>query len=343
MSATISETASTPASQGFQTLMQMITGYWVSACVYSAAKLQIADLLKNGPLPVSQLAQQCAVNEDYLYRVLRALCGVGVFQEQANRHFEQTALSNLLRTDVEGSMNSIAVMMGEEHYRVWGHLLQSMQSGDQAFETLYGMPVFQYFEKNPEPAQIFNKAMTGFASNMHRAVVSVYDFSTFHTLVDVGGGHGALLSAILEKTPGLKAVLFDLPHVVNGAQIPQAVKDRIEVTHGDFFQAVPTGNDAYILSHIIHDWSDDLALKILRNIHTAMPANGTLLLVEHVVEPDNQPSLGKLLDINMLLMTQGGRERSSEEYRELYRQAGFELTRIVPTASGVCVIEGKKQ
>ncbi|MCE3236189.1 MAG: methyltransferase [Vampirovibrio sp.] len=343
MSATISETPNPTANQGFQTLMPMITGYWVSACIYAAAKLQVADLLKNGPVAVGRLAEQCSVNEDYLYRVLRALAGLGIFHETADRQFEQTTLSNLLRADVEGSMHSIAVMMGEEHYHTWGRLLQSMQSGDQAFETLYGMPVFDYFEKNPEPSKTFNNAMTGFASNVHRAVVSAYDFSTFHTLVDVGGGHGALLTAILEKNPTLKAILFDVAHVVAGARIPQTLASRFETASGDFFQAVPTGGDAYILSTVIHDWSDELSLKILRNIHTAMPANGTLLLVEHVVEPDNQPSMGKLLDINMLLMTQGGRERSSAEYRELYRQAGFELTRIVPTPSGVCVIEGKKQ
>lgn len=337
-----STATNTPDRQSFQTVMQMITGYWGSVCVYVAAKLKIADQVASGPVAIDQLARQCDVTEDYLYRVLRALASLGVFRELDGKRFEQTDLSEHLRSDIESSAHSIAVMMGEEHYRVWGHLLESTRTGDQAFEAVYGMPVFEYFKQNPEPGEIFNNAMTGFASNRHRAVLSVYDFSPFKCLVDIGGGHGALLKCILEKTPNLNALLFDLPHVISGATIPAHLQNRFETAAGDFFEAVPAGKDAYILSTVIHDWSDDLALKILKNIHAAMPSDGTLLLVEHVIEPDNQPSLGKLLDINMLLMTQGGRERSSEEYRELYRKAGFKLTRILPTPSGICVIEGKK-
>ncbi len=329
--------------QVFPAMMQMITGYWVSGCIYTAAKLGVADLLENGPLGIEELSRQLSAHPDSLYRLLRALSGVGVFKELEGKRFEQTQFSNALRTSAPGSIRSVAIMMGEEHYKVWGHLLQSVKTGDRAFEAVYGMPVFEYFQKNPESSEIFNGAMTSFASNMHSAVVGAYDFSGFKKIVDVGGGHGRLLSVILEHAPTLSAVLFDLPHVVQGAAIPERLQSRFELAGGDFFQAVYAGGDAYILSTVIHDWDDEHALKILKNIHAAMPENGTLLVVENVVEGDNQPGLGKLLDINMLLMTEGGRERSSEEYKALYRAAGFELTRIIPTPSGVSILEGRKR
>lgn len=329
--------------QVFPAMMQMITGYWVSSCVYVAAKLGVADLLENGPLTVAELSQRLSVHQDSLYRVLRALSGVGVFRESAGQRFEQTPFSNALRTAVPGSVRSIAIMMGEEHYNAWGNLLEGVKTGNRPFEAVYGMPVFEYFQNHPESSEIFNGAMTSFASNMHSAVVKAYDFSGFKQIVDVGGGHGRLLSVILENTPNLSAVLFDLPHVVEGAVIPEHLRPRFELASGDFFHAVHGGGDAYILSTVIHDWDDERALKILKNIHAAMAENGTLLLVENVVEGDNQPGIGKLLDVNMLVMTEGGRERSVEEYKALYSQAGFELNRIIPTPSGVSIIEGQKR
>jgi hypothetical protein len=326
----------------FPAMMQMITGYWVSGCLYVVAKLGVADLLKNGPVDIAYLSKTLSVNEDALYRVLRALCGVGVFKELENKQFEQTPFSDALRTEIPGSMRSLTIMLGEEHYKVWGHLLESVKSGNRAFEAVYGMPVFEYFKQNPESSEIFNQAMTGFASNVHRAVISNYNFSGFKKIVDVGGGHGALLAAILENTPNLNGVLFDLPHVIQGASIPKSLQERFTTATGDFFESIYAGGDAYILSTVIHDWDDALSLKILKNIYQAMPEKGTLLLVENVVESDNQASVGKFLDINMLLMTQGGRERTSEEYRVLYQQAGFELKRVILAPSGVSILEGVK-
>lgn len=332
-------------TQAFRGLMQMITGYWVSQCLYVAAKLGIADLLEDGPKPVSLLAERTATHPDHLYRVLRALAGVGVFAESEHRTFSQTPLSALLASEAPGSMRWMAMMMGEEHYQVWGRLLETLKRGDDnAFEVIYGSNFFDYLETHPESAETFNRAMTGFASGMHSAVVAQYDFSGFKSLVDVGGGHGALISGILERYPQLNGVLFDLPHVVSGAESRKArLGDRLSLVGGDFFKSVHPGGDAYILSTVIHDWSDELSVQILKNIHQAMPDGGTLLLVENVVEPDNRPSPAKFLDINMLVMTVGGRERSSEEWRELCEAAGFELSRIIPTSTGICVIEGKKR
>jgi len=201
-------------------MMQMITGYWVSASIYAAVKLGVPDLLEMGPLDYQDLAKRTECNADYLYRVLRALSGVGIFHELPDKSFEQTPLSRMLTSDLPGSMRSIALMMGEEHYHVWGNLYHSLKTGNRAFEATYGMPVFEYFEKNPAAAETFNGAMTGFATGMHRAALAVYDFSRFPTLVDVGGGHGALLTSILRQHPQVSGVLFDLPHVVAGACIP---------------------------------------------------------------------------------------------------------------------------
>lgn len=340
--ATASDDQST--AKRFQALLQIGCGYWVSQCLYVAASLDIAAKLANGPASIEALAQQCNANEDALYRVLRALAGRSIFKEEANRHFSQTPLSELLRDDVEYSIRSvILMMMSEEHYQAWAHLLPSVKSGTRPFEAVFGMPVFEYFAQHPQASQLFNQAMTSFATNLHRTVLSVYDFSRFHTLVDVGGGQGSLLMGILGHTPTLKGVLFDLPHVVQNLQVPEALKSRFQAVGGDFFQSVHAGGDAYIASMVIHDWSDALALKILRSIHTAMADNGTLLLVENVVEADNKPSPGKFMDINMLVMTEGGRERSEAEFRKLYADAGFELTRVLPLPSGLYIVEGVKR
>jgi hypothetical protein len=330
-------------ARNFGAMMQMITGYWVSASIYAVTRLGIPDLLEMGPLGYEDLARRTEANADYLYRVLRALCGVGIFHELPEKVFEQTPLSRMLACDTPGSMRGIALMMGEEHYQVWGRLYKTLKAGDSAFESVYGMPVFEYFEKKPQSGEIFNQAMTSFASGMHRAALGVYDFSRFNTIVDVGGGHGALLTGILRQCPSVQGILFDLPHVVSDANIPADLASRLSKAPGDFFREVHPGADAYVLSTVIHDWSDDLALKILRNIHAAMPEHGTLLLLENMVEADNQPSPAKFLDINMLLMTEGGRERSSAEYRKLFADAGFELTHIVPTPSRICVLEGRKR
>jgi hypothetical protein len=350
--AAVAQAAASPSDTAdikhVHTLLQMATGYWTSQCLYVAAALRIADALHAGPKAIDVLARETKSNEDYLYRVMRAACSVGVFEEKDGRTFAQTPLSNALRSDNAHSALSMVEMMGrEEHFKAWGHLLESVQKGDRPFEAVFGMPVFEYFAKHPEAGEVFNKAMTCFATSMHRTVIGCYDFSRFKTLVDVGGGHGALLRGILESNPGLNGVLFDLPHVVQGMPpsetLPEALQSRFKAVGGDFFQSIHPGADAYILSTVIHDWSDELSIQILKNIHAAMAEKGTLLLVENVIDPDNRPHFGKFLDLNMLVMTEGGRERSREEFKTLYEAAGFELSQVIPLPSGLCIIEGIKQ
>lgn len=328
-------------AQVSKAMMEMFFGNFVTQALYVAAKLGIADLLKDGPKTADTLANTVHANPDFLYRVLRTLSSLRVFEESDNKTFSLTPFARTLCSDTPGTLKWMAIMMGEEHYKAWGELKNCVMSGKQAFESVYGMNVFEYFSKNPEASEIFNNAMTGFASQMYKSVVPAYDFSSFKTLVDIGGGHGKLLSGILKNTPGLKGIVFDLPHVVEGATEvlkQEGVADRCAIENGDFFKAVPSA-DAYIMSHIIHDWDDAHSTTLLKCIHEAIEPNGKVLLVEDVVTGPNTGPSGKLMDLNMMVMTVGGRERTEAEYRALFAGAGFELTRIIPTQGTVSIIE----
>ncbi len=323
-------------------LTQMITGSLGSQAIYVAAKLGIADLLARGPRDIDYLAQAADADAPSLYRVMRALSSFGVFEERADRVFCLTPTAELLKSSSPRSLRDLAIFMGEDwHWRVWGRTLYSVRTGKAAWEQEHGQDVFPYFATNPEAARIFDRAMTSLSNLAIDAVVQSYDFSDIETLVDVAGGHGRLLSAILNANPTLKGVLFDQSHVIEGAMESEriiALRGRCELVDGDFFQTVPAGADAYIMKHIIHDWDDERALRILRNIKNVMKANGRVLLVESVITDRNQHDFGKLLDIEMLV-SPGGKERTAEEYADLFDRAGLRLTRIVPTQSPYSVIE----
>jgi O-methyltransferase domain/Dimerisation domain len=328
-----------------ETLMQMITGTWVSQAIYVAAKLKIADLLKDGAKTSKELATLTNVDANSLYRILRALSSIGLFSEGDNRCFELTPMAEYLRSDIPESLNAIAIMMGGEpwHWQPWGDILYSVKTGKSAFDHIFQMPVFSYLDQNPEAAAIFDACMTSFTTKDSVEIAANYDFSSIHTLVDIGGGQGKLLAHILESNPSLQGILYDLPAVVAGAnQYLDKFKQRTQIVSGSFFESVPSGGDAYIMKHIIHDWDDERAIAILKNCHQVMPKNGKLLVVEDVLPPANQPSMGKLLDLEMLLMTSGGRERTETEFKELFAAAGFNLTRIVSAGIAAKVIEGVK-
>ncbi|HEY9687109.1 MAG TPA: methyltransferase [Coleofasciculaceae cyanobacterium] len=327
-------------------LMQMCSGYWITQMIHAVAKFQIPDLLASGPKTSQELAETVGADPRYLFRVLRALAGLGIFTQDEHDRFGLTAMSTLLQKSIPGSAWGVAIMNGEEHYATWGRLYETLQKGDRPFEALYSKNWFEYLEEHPDSAEAFNHAMTCYSASLHDSVIPAYDFSQFKKIVDIGGGHGRMLTQILQANPALSGLLYDLPSVIAGAKAPIAksgVAERLEAEDGDFFESVPAGCDAYIMAHIIHDWDDEHSLKILRNIHQAMADNGKLLLVEHVIPEGAAPGFGKLLDINMMMMTVGGMERTEAEYRALFDAAGFKLTGLYPTKAGNCVIEGVKK
>lgn len=325
-------------------LFQMLTGKWVSQALYAAATLGIADLVVEGARTAEQLAEATGSHPRSLQRLLRSLASVGVFHETGDGRFEQSPISELLRTDVPGSLRANAMFFGvRSTWRPWGEILHSVRTGKPAFDHVYGMPIFDYYQQDLEEAAIFNQAMTGLSKMVASAVLEAYDFSGIRKMVDVAGGHGMLLKSILGRYPDMQGVLFDLPKVIEGARAAagdNGVAGRLEFVAGSFFESVPTGADAYIMKHIIHDWDDERAVAILSTCRRAIPSDGRVLLVETVVPGPNEPSLAKLLDLEMLVLP-GGIERTEPEYAELFRQAGFRLSRVLRTESFMNVIEAR--
>lgn len=328
-------------------LLRLMTGMWTSQAIVLAAQLGIADLVVREPQGGEELARATGMHPSSLYRVLRALASIGVFREGEDGRFQLTPLAEPLRSDVPGSLRAFAIMLGQEwHWRAWGELPQSVQTGQSLFERAYGVTNFEYWAQHPEAGAIFDHAMTSRGVEQNAPVLAAYDFTGIGTMVDVGGGHGSLLAAILQAHPAMRGVLFDRLEVTAGAEryLQQAgLSGRCEVVAGDFFTSVPRGGDAYLLRSIIHDWDDERAVAILTQCHRAMPLQGRLLLVEWVVPPGNEPSFAKLLDLLMLVWTPGGKERTAAEFGTLLASAGFELRQVTPTRGSVSVIEGVRR
>jgi len=327
------------------TLTRLISGAQVARMISVAAELGIADLLENGPRSCDELAGATRTHAPSLYRLLRALASLGVFAEVGEHRFALTPLAQPLRSQVPGSLRALALFQNDDWYwQVYRALPYSLRTGAPATEHLWGKGLFEYFAEHPEAARRFDAGMASRHAESNAALAAGFDFAGIGTLVDVGGGNGSLLAAVLGAHPAMRGVLFDLPRVVAGAHerlTAAGVAERCRVVGGDFFEAVPPGGDAYLLSNVLHDWDDEGAAALLRTIHRAMPSHGRLLVVnEQVIPPGNAPHPGKLGDITMLLI--GGRERTEAEWRGLVEQSGFVLRRIVPLPSrtGAGVIEG---
>lgn len=337
-----------PQQQHVERIFQLGTGFIFTAALQPFVRLRIPDLLAKGPVAVSELASQSGVKADPLYRVLRVLASVDVVRELPERTFAPTPVSELLRSDVPASMRDMLLWMSNPfHFRVWGELGYSVKTGKPAVEYVYSKPAFEAIYADPEIACDFNNAMTALSRKIAPALLEAYDFSGIGTLVDIAGGHGAVLCEVLSRYPKMKGILFDIPNVIQEATCHICnlkMEDRCQTISGDFFETVPAGGDAYYMQHIIHDWDDEPALKLLGNCRRALEGrpDGLLLIVDSVVPQNSEPHMSKWLDLEMLLMP-GGRERTEPEWHELMRKAGFEITRIVPMKASESVIEAKVQ
>jgi 2-polyprenyl-3-methyl-5-hydroxy-6-metoxy-1,4-benzoquinol methylase len=323
-------------------LIEMATAHWISRIVYVAAKLGLADHLAEGPKSAEELASPTGTHAPSLYRLMRTLAHLGLLSEGAGRRFSLTPLGEAMKKNAPGSAYATILTLASDWCaNGFGELLYSVQTGKSGVEKYLGMPIFDWFGQNPEMASLFSETMIGFHGAETAAVAAAYDFSKLKTIVDVGGATGNLLTAVLGSAPGARGVLYDLPHVVRDAPTliqSRGLAERVTIESGSFFERVPVGGDAYLLSHIIHDWSEAQCLTILDHCRRAMNPDGRLLLIEMVLPPGNTSHPGKVLDM-MMLVGPGGQERTEQEYAKLLAQAGFQLNRIVPTDSAASVIE----
>ena len=323
-------------------LVQLAIAHWMSHIVYVASKLHLADHLALGPKSADELAGPTQTHALSLYRLMRTLASLGIFTEDATHRFALTPLGEALKTGAPGSAHaSILTLASEWMSHGWGQLLYSVQTGKGGFEKSLGMPFFDWLAKNPEEASLFSETMIGIHGAEPPAVAAAYDFSGYTTIVDVGGATGNLLTTILGRYPRSHGILYDLAHVVRDAPAliqTRGLADRITIESGSFFEGVPECGDAYLLSHIIHDWTEDQCLTILGHCRRVMNPASRLLIIEMVLPVGDTPHPGKILDM-MMLVGPGGQERTEQEYGSLLRKAGLRLTRVVPTASPVSVVE----
>ena len=329
--------------QETEQLNHVLTSAALSRAVSTIAELGVADLIQAGrPQPVEHLARATKTHEPSLYRILRFMAGYGVFQESENRHFDHTPLSAALRSDAPGSYRAAAQMF-HHLFAAWDGLHHTVQSGEPAFQKVFGAPIFDYVPKHPEMGPIFDAGMTSMNYYETAAMLDAYDFTGISVVADIGGGNGSLISAVLARYPDKKGILLDLGHVIERAKEnlkATGVADRCSVVEGSFFESIPAGADAYLLRHIIHDWTDAQAIQILGNCRKVIPAHGKLLIVDCVVPAGNAPSPAKDLDIIMLAYP-GGQERTEAQFRSLLKASGFELKSILPTTTMISVVEGK--
>lgn len=339
MPATTVETETPPSLR----LLQMLGGYQVSKALYVVAKLGVADLIAAGVDTSEELAARTGAVPQRLHRILRTLSGFGIVTGADEGRWSLTELGESLRTDVPGSVRQMAIMWNEEHYDAFGRLLEAVQEDRPGFELAFGTDFWTYLGGHPESAATFDAAMGDFVRQSHAAAASAYDFTAAQSLVDVGGGSGGLAMSILERHPHLEATVYDRPHVIERTRETLAASPigaRIGTAAGDFFDSVPAGADTYLLSFILHDWNDDEAAAILRNVRSAIADDGRLLLVEFVLPNGDEPHLGKLIDLTMLGMLTG-RERTEREFERLLDASGFVLERVHETPAPVSVIEGR--
>jgi len=323
-------------------LIQMGVAIWAARAVYAAAELGLADQLANGARSAEELAQATYTHAPSLLRLLRALASCGVVTEVTPGRFATTPLGDALRDGAPGAARAtILTIAGSWQWKAWDNFLHALRTGEAGMKAAFGKDLFDFLGAEPVHSARFNEAMVGMHGAIAPAVIAAYDFSQFESVVDVGGGKGALLTAILKAHSKLRGILFDLPETETDARdylAAAGLSSRCKFEGGDFFKAIPASHDGYVLAHVLHDWSDNQSIAILRKCRAAIPAHGRLLIVEAVLPEGDTPHHGKLMDLLMLTVT-GGVERSAAQFADLLRQSGFRLIRIHPTATHQSVVE----
>lgn len=327
-------------------LFQLLFGKHITYSLSAVARLGVADHMSADPIPINRLADATGADAASLYRVMRMLAGVGVFNEAGGKRFSLTAVGEQLKTNAPGSLRFLAICFGDEwSTRGFENLAHSICTGEDGVTKAYGKNVFEVLADYPEAADRFHRAMVNMSSIASGAIIESYDFFGIGRIADIGGGHGGLLASVMRHYPQMQGVLFDLPEVVAGAYGAgqfRSLEDRIQIEAGSFFERVPSRCDAYLLKHILHDWSDEHCHRILRLIREQLPNNGRVVVCELVIPDEPGPAPAKVLDIEMLALTVGGRERTVDEFRRLFESAGLRLERVVPTNTAFCVLEGRR-
>jgi ubiquinone/menaquinone biosynthesis C-methylase UbiE len=328
----------------FDRLASMLRGYEVTQMLSVFATLGVPDRLARGPATAAELGDELGADADALHRLLRALTSVRVVAREGDGRFVLTPLGDRLRSDAANTLAPLAVAYGQPWWwATWGGLLHSVRTGEPAFDHVHGCSLDEYLDRHEGSSLVFGDCMSLRSDADDEMVLESFDFSTVRHLVDVGGGHGALVTAVLRRYPQLEATLFDAPAAIRAARERlrgSDVADRIELTEGDFFGSIPPGADAYVLKNILHNWDDEQASEILRLVRRASAPGGTLLVVQHVVPDDDGVSPARLLDVALLVFT-GGRQRTEGEYRALFDSAGFRVARVSLTSSGISVFEAR--
>lgn len=322
-------------------MYELISGYWIACCIHSVAQLDIADKLLNGPKTLNELAKETECDETALYRLLRAVTSVGIFEEKEDGTFELNDFGSTLLSDVPGSVKPWALANMGEHFKAFGNLTYGIKTGKVPFDDAHGIPVWEYYTKNPEAGANLAKAMAGMSGAVLKAIIEVYDFKPYKKITDIGGGNGALLFTVLDAAPDSFGIVFDQPYVVEQTVnlIPIEMKHRCMTMGGSFFEELPADQDLYMTKWVIHDWNDEESIRILKNIHKVMPSGGKLLIIDSVIPDDsqNKPHAGKLLDINIMAMTTG-KERTLNEFKYLIEQSGLTFKRLIQTDTEISSI-----
>jgi hypothetical protein len=323
-------------------VLDLIQGSVITQAIYAAAKLGIADVLADEPLTAEEIAKRVGAHPETTYRLLRMLSGYSVFAERADGRFGLTPMADALRDDAPDSMRGIAVLMGHHFlWEDWGHLIDSVRTGEASLPQVRGMSGYDFLMSNPDYAAVFFQGMGSISGTETDPVLAAYDFAQFRKIVDVGGGRGMLLAGVLKQATGSHGVLYDAPYatadagpVLEGA----GVAERCTIENGSFFDGMPPSADAYMLKHILHDFPESECLAILKNIRGAMAPDGKLLVIEYVLNGNNEQHVGNIIDLWLLLLL-GAKERTRQQYSELFAKAGFKLTNVTPTTSPVSIVE----